>query len=388
MKLRLSDIYELQMGKTPARNMPEFWNGTNAWVSISDLTQNSKYISQTKECITDEAVSRTNIKKVPKDTLLMSFKLSLGKVAITATDIYTNEAIMAFIDKKVHDVDIHFMYHYFQAIDWTIGTNKAVKGITLNKSSLSEKVIELPPIQIQRKIAEHLDKMSAVEENIQCQLSLFDKLVKSQFVEMFGDPVTNPMGWEIFPLKELTSKIGSGATPKGGNASYKEQGISLIRSMNVYNGYFDYEGLAHIDEKQASLLDNVILESNDVLLNITGASVARCCIVPNDILPARVNQHVCILRCDQAQIIPMFLNAVFISEQHQAKLWNIAEAGATRQALSKEKIEVLPIIKPPLTLQNEFAAFVEQADKSEFLLRQLLEKQQTLKKALMQEYFS
>ena len=196
------------------------------------------------------------------------------------------------------------------------------------------------------------------------------------------------MGWEIFPLKELTSKIGSGATPKGGNASYKEQGISLIRSMNVYNGYFDYEGLAHIDEKQASLLDNVILESNDVLLNITGASVARCCIVPNDILPARVNQHVCILRCDQAQIIPMFLNAVFISEQHQAKLWNIAEAGATRQALSKEKIEVLPIIKPPLTLQNEFAAFVEQADKSEFLLRQLLEKQQTLKKALMQEYFS
>ena len=388
MKLRLSDIYELQMGKTPARNMPEFWNGTNAWVSISDLTQNSKYISQTKECITDEAVSRTNIKKVPKDTLLMSFKLSLGKVAITATDIYTNEAIMAFIDKKVHDVDIHFMYHYFQAIDWTIGTNKAVKGITLNKSSLSEKVIELPPIQIQRKIAEHLDKLSAVEENIQCQLSLFDKLVKSQFVEMFGDPVTNPMGWEIFPLKELTSKIGSGATPKGGNASYKEQGISLIRSMNVYNGYFDYEGLAHIDEKQASLLDNVILESNDVLLNITGASVARCCIVPNDILPARVNQHVCILRCDQAQIIPMFLNAVFISEQYQAKLWNIAEAGATRQALSKEKIEVLPIIKPPLTLQNEFAALVEQADKSEFLLRQLLEKQQTLKKALMQEYFS
>ena len=357
------------MGKTPARNMPEFWNGTNAWVSISDLTQNSKYISQTKECITDEAVSRTNIKKVPKDTLLMSFKLSLGKVAITATDIYTNEAIMAFIDKKVHDVDIHFMYHYFQAIDWTIGTNKAVKGITLNKSSLSEKVIELPSIQIQRKIAEHLDKMSAVEENIQCQLSLFDKLVKSQFVEMFGDPVTNPMGWEIFPLKELTSKIGSGATPKGGNASYKEQGISLIRSMNVYNGYFDYEGLAHIDEKQASLLDNVILESNDVLLNITGASVARCCIVPNDILPARVNQHVCILRCDQAQIIPMFLNAVFISEQHQAKLWNIAEAGATRQALSKEKIEVLPIIKPPLTLQNEFAAFVEQADKSEFITR-------------------
>lgn len=107
MKLRLSDIYELQMGKTPARNTPAFWNGTNAWVSISDLTSSRKYISQTRECITDNAITRTGIKKIPKDTLLMSFKLSLGKVAITTTDIYTNEAIMAFIDKKKYDVDIH-----------------------------------------------------------------------------------------------------------------------------------------------------------------------------------------------------------------------------------------------------------------------------------------
>ena len=138
MKLRLSDIYELQMGKTPARNTPAFWNGANAWVSISDLTSSRKYISQTRECITDHAITQTGIKKFPKDTLLMNFKLSLGKVAITATDIYTNEAIMAFIDKEKYDVDLHYMYHYFHAIDWTIGTNKAVKGITLNKRALSE----------------------------------------------------------------------------------------------------------------------------------------------------------------------------------------------------------------------------------------------------------
>ena len=170
MKLQLSDIYELQMGKTPARNTSAFWNGTNAWVSISDLTSSHKYISQTREHITDESIAQTGIKKVPKDTLLMSFKLSLGKVAIAGADIYTNEAIMAFLDKKIYDVDIHFMYHYFQAIDWTIGTNKAVKGITLNKKVLSEKVIELPSIAVQHKIAERMDTLNTVMENLQRQL--------------------------------------------------------------------------------------------------------------------------------------------------------------------------------------------------------------------------
>ena len=97
---------------------------------------------------------------------------------------------------------------------------------------------------------------------------------------MFGDPIDNPKGLPALPLKSLATKLGSGATPKGGNASYKTEGISLIRSMHVYNGYFDYEDLAYIDDEQAKKLDNVTVCEGDVLLNITGASVARSCVVP------------------------------------------------------------------------------------------------------------
>ena len=380
MKLRLSDIYELQMGKTPARNMPEFWNGTNAWVSISDLTQNSKYISQTKECITDEAVSRTNIKKVPKDTLLMSFKLSLGKVAITATDIYTNEAIMAFIDKKVHDVDIHFMYHYFQAIDWTIGTNKAVKGITLNKSSLSEKVIELPPIQIQRKIAEHLDKMSAVEENIQCQLSLFDKLVKSQFVEMFGDPVTNPMGWERARLADKC-EIVTGNTPSRKVKEYYGKDLEWVKSDNITEATTLTEATEYLSDEGAKVGRTV--ETGSILMTcIAGSlrSIGNVAIVDRKVA---FNQQI-------NAIVPKKQNTYFMYEQFRLSKDYICSGinMALKGILSKGQLSEIEFVFPPLTLQNEFAAFVEQVDKSEFLLRQLLEKQQTLKKALMQEYFS
>ena len=90
------------------------------------------------------------------------------------------------------------------------------------------------------------------------------------------------------PLKEITKKIGGGATPRGGKDSYKSDGISLIRSMNVEDFWFDRTDLARIDEVQAGKLDNVIVQTDDVLLNITGASVARCCMVPSDVLPARV----------------------------------------------------------------------------------------------------
>ena len=138
MKVKLSEVFELQIGKTPSRNNISYWNGNNKWISIADLSNANKYIYETKECITEAAVSDIGIKLVPKETIVMSFKLSIGKVAITQEDMYTNEAIMAFIDKGIFDIDINYIYYLFLGMDWLVGTNKAVMGLTLNKSVLSE----------------------------------------------------------------------------------------------------------------------------------------------------------------------------------------------------------------------------------------------------------
>ncbi|NFD54515.1 restriction endonuclease subunit S [Clostridium botulinum] len=190
---------------------------------------------------------------------------------------------------------------------------------------------------------------------------------------MFGDPVSNSKCWKKNICNSITSKIGSGATPKGGNSSYKDQGISLIRSMNVHNNKFIKKNLAFIDEEQADKLKNVVVEENDILLNITGASVARSCIVPNEVLPARLNQHVSIVRINGEEISPIFLLYQFTNDCYQRLLWNIAtNEGATREAITKQQLENLEVILPPISFQNQFADFVKQIDKLKFEIRKSL----------------
>lgn len=166
----------------------------------------------------------------------------------------------------------------------------------------------------------------------------------------------------ILKFKEITIKIGSGSTPKGGNESYKDFGISLIRSMNVYDFIFKHNGLAFIDEKQANKLKNVTVEENDILLNITGASVARCCMVPNDILPARVNQHVSIIRVDKAKANPKYVLFYINSPSYKSYILGLSASGATREALTKEVIENLTIPLPPLSIQQKIASILSSYD--------------------------
>ena len=236
----------------------------------------------------------------------------------------------------------------------------------LSAKELNKLELDMPGIEEQNVRAESMAKLEKVISHRKEELSALDNLIKARFVEMFGNPVTNEKGWNQKQLGEITTKLGSGATPKGGKEAYQEDGITLIRSMNVHNGLFEYKELAHISEEQATKLDNVTIEENDVLLNITGASVARSCVVPSKILPARVNQHVCIIRCNQ-RIVPEFLNKLLIDDNYQRLLWSIARGGATREAITKQQVESLKIIVPPIELQNQFADFVHQVDKSKVI---------------------
>ena len=168
--------------------------------------------------------------------------------------------------------------------------------------------------------------------------------------------------WPMVQLGDITTKIGSGATPCGGKESYIAEGISLIRSMNVYDSVFQYSDLAHIGSAQAELLKNVIVEENDVLLNITGASVARCCLVPKAVLPARVNQHVALVRSDRTKSDPFYIHYCLVSPYYKDLLLSIAQGGATREALTKEKVEDFRIPLPPLPVQQKIASILSAYD--------------------------
>ena len=258
----------------------------------------------------------------------------------------------------------------------------------VSKDTLKELIIPLPPLSEQKRIAAALDTMSSVISRRKRQIELLDEAAKSLFVEMFGDPVENPMGWDVVELKKLSTKIGSGSTPKGGSQSYVESGISLIRSLNVYNNRFKIKDLAHITPEQAKKLDNVTLQKNDVLINITGASVARSCIVPDDVLPARVNQHVSIIRCIPSVLNPIYLNYFLTDGNYQHILLSVGEdGGATREAITKSQLEALGISLPPIDLQNLFAARIEALEAERASCERGLSEMEMAFSAMMQEYF-
>jgi type I restriction enzyme S subunit len=195
------------------------------------------------------------------------------------------------------------------------------------------------------------------------------------------------MNFTTFSLKTLCTKIGSGSTPRGGEAAYTTEGTSLIRSQNILDFTFSENGLAYIDEKHAKELANVELKENDILINITGDSVARVCKVPIEYLPARVNQHVAILRANQEVLSPDYLKYLLLSKPNKKKLLSLASTGATRKALTKSMLEEFDIFLPDLPTQTRIAEILSSLDDKIELNRQMNQTLEQMAQTLFKKYF-
>ncbi|EPG2223954.1 TPA: restriction endonuclease subunit S [Acinetobacter baumannii] len=349
----LGELVDFKGGGTPSRNVEEYWGNSIPSATVKDLNEGIT-LTETQEFISELGLKNSASNLIAKGTIIIPTRMALGKVVISEIDVAINQDLKAVFVKDKETLDVKYLLRFLESNKENIasmGKGATVKGITLDQ--LKAIKIPLQPLAEQRRIAAILDKADELRQKRQQVIEKLDQLLQATFIDMFGDPVSNPKGWDVYKLKSLTSKIGSGSTPKGGDSSYKNDGISLIRSLNIYDGEFSYKNLAFIDQEQANKLKNVILQPNDVLLNITGASVARCCIVPKEVLPARVNQHVSILRIKE-NAIPEFLEALLISKPMKLHLLKISGAGATREALTKLQLQELEIIVPPLEIQNEF----------------------------------
>ncbi len=192
---------------------------------------------------------------------------------------------------------------------------------------------------------------------------------------------------KIIRLGDACTKIGSGATPRGGQEVYRDDGIALIRSQNVYNDGFSRNGLAFIGDEHARQLASVTVQQNDILLNITGDSVARVCQVPADLLPARVNQHVAIIRPRADNLDAGYLRYYLASPVMQQRMLGLAAAGATRNALTKGMIENLTIPCPSLPEQRAIAAVLTALDDKIELNRRINQTLEQMAQALFKSWF-
>jgi Restriction endonuclease S subunits len=305
--------------------------------------------------------------------------ISNAKSWITDNALYVTKFLKAF--------DIRYLCYVLNKENLNRLANVSGQP-SISQANILNCSIKIPPLDIQKHIAETLDKGLEIISLHKKRLEELDNLIKSTFYDIFGDPVINDREWQLIKLSEITSKIGSGSTPRGGQQSYKESGISLVRSLNVHNGFFKYEQLAYIDDDQAKQLENVKLEENDVLINITGASVCRSCIIPSNVLPARVNQHVSILRGIDKFVNSFYLNNLLINNSYQNKLLVVATSGgATREAITKQQLQNLEIPLPPIELQNKFAQIVKKIEEQKNLEKQAISESENLFNSLMSKYF-
>lgn len=382
---RLDEIFDLQMGKTPSRNNADYWtDGQYDWVSIADLGSYQKYVEDTKERISALAVQESGIKSVPANTVIMSFKLSLGKTAITQEPVYTNEAIMAFIPTEKYAVLPDYFYYLFSAKDWTKGTNRAVMGTTLNKATLSAVSITVPPIDEQRKIAAILDKVSDLIAKRQQQLDKLDEAVKARFVEVFGEPDENPKHWQEDELSHHLKVIGGYAFKSDG---FTDEGIPVLRIGNINSGHFLPVNMVYWPDDLALARYKVF--PGDLVMSLTGTvgkdDYGNVCILGADYDEYYLNQRNAKLSIEKS------LNKCYFSEllkfpRIKKRLTGISR-GIRQANISNKDILTLRVPMPPIELQEQFAAFVEQTEKTKIIISHSLEKLETLKKALMQEYF-
>ena len=323
--------------------------------------------------------------------VLFSKDGTVGKVHVVSTDrpfaVLSSLAILRPNPTKANADYLGHVLRFPAVLDDALKkkTGSAIRRIVLG--DLKRVRFPLPKLEEQRRIAAILDQAETLRTQRRTALVLLDSLTQSIFLDMFGDPVANPKGWQREKLGNLTSKMGSGSTPSGGDAAYKAEGISLIRSLNVHDGEFKYKNLAYIDETQAAKLSNVQVAEGDVLLNITGASVARVCRAPSDVLPARVNQHVMIVR-PKSTLNGLFLERMLLSETMKRALLQIGGAGATREAITKAQAEELLVPLPPLPLQQTFATRIASIEALKATHRRALAALDALFASLQQRAFA
>jgi type I restriction enzyme S subunit len=378
MKYKLKDIFDLQMGKTPSRNNADYWNSKdNKWISIADLSKVDMYISETKEYLSDRAIKESGIKIIPANTVIMSFKLSLGKTAITTQDMYSNEAIMAFRDKHVVRMLPEYIFYILKYKNWDVDSNKAVMGKTLNKATLSNVEIEICSIEKQIEIIQVLNKMMEIMSGKRKELKFLDDLIKARFVEMFGDLKANSRGWTVVGFKECA-----------------DIDTKMIHNFEGYEGY-PHIGIDSIEKETGRLVGYRTIADDGVVSGkylFTPAHIIYSKIRPNlnkvalpdfeglcsaDAYPILVKEEIC--------------NREYLGYTLRSKCfldYILAFSNRTNMPkVNKNQVEGFRLPLPPMDLQNQFADFVRQVDKSKVAIQKSLDETKLLFDSLMQEYF-
>ncbi|MBN1044143.1 restriction endonuclease subunit S [Clostridium botulinum] len=363
---KLGSFTEIRSGGTPSRNNNKFWeNGNIPWLKISDLK--TKYIKESEEKITNEAIDKSSAKVFKKGTILYTIFATLGEVAILDIEASTNQAIVG-IDIKVENVNKKYLYYFLKSIKEDIcGKGRGVAQNNINMSILKNTDVLLPPIETQKKIVEILEHAEKVLEKRKKTIRLIDELVKSQFIEMFGDPNMNNKGWNRRRISEVCENKDSNRVP------LKQA------DRDKRDGEYPYYGATGIID----YIDDYIFDGLYLLIAEDGKNLETknkdIAFLAQD--KFWVNNHAHVV-CATKESNLYYLKYVINNINLKPYITGIDQLKLNRSNLDKIIINV-----PPIELQNQFANFVKQVDKLKFEMEESLKELENNFNSLMQSAF-
>lgn len=312
--------------------------------------------------------------------ILLAKNGTTGIAAIVDKDIVFDVYVsLAVLRPDTSIVSPRFLLWAINSPRSKIQFNQSLKGISvpnLHLSSISKTTVTLPPLDIQIHIVTVLDKLQSIITHRKQQLAKLNELIKARFVELFGEPIDNPMGWQIKPLKELSVLITNGNTPKGGSENYVDNGIIFLRSQNVWRNRIDLSDVAFIDEATNQKLKKSIVKHKDILITKTGrintenSSLGRAALYLGEDDTANINGHVYLVRLKD-MVVPEFVVTILTGEAYRKYIRKVCVGGIDKRQINLDQVEDFPIIMPPLEQQQAFADFSNQINKSKFTAENL-----------------
>ncbi|MEE4212478.1 MAG: restriction endonuclease subunit S [Parvularcula sp.] len=381
---RLDELCDIQIGRTPARADKRFWDGgTHPWASIADISRN-RNLTTTKECITDQALSATKIRVVPAGTVLMSFKLSIGKVAIARIDTCTNEAIASLSVEDPQTLDRDYLARALESLNFDDAGDRAAKGKTLNKKSLAKLEIPLPPLDDQKRIAAILDQADELRRKRQRAIDRLNQLGQAIFHEMFGDPGSNPKGWPVGTVRDLIAEAKYGTAKK---ANTDGKGTPILRMGNLsYDGQIDLSDMKYV-ELESGEFKKYTTKFGDILFNRTNSKelVGKTAVVMQDEPLAIAGYLVRARMNDEGN--PFYVSAYLNSPHGKKTLRNMCKNIVGMANINAQEFQNIRIAKPPKDRQDKFQEAILEIESRKAPLRAALAESERLFHSLQHRAF-
>ncbi|MCU4396672.1 restriction endonuclease subunit S [Acinetobacter junii] len=381
----LGELVDFKGGGTPSRNIEEYWGNLIPWATVKDLNEGIT-LTNTQEFITELGLKNSASNLIPKGSIIIPTRMALGKVVISEIDVAINQDLKAVLIKNNEVLDTKYLLWFLASNKENIasmGKGATVKGITLDQ--LKAIKVPLPPITEQRRIASILDKADELRQKRQQAIEKLDQLLKATFIDMFGDPVSNPKGWQAKSIDKICSNIVDCVNKTAPIVEY-ETPYKMIRTTNVRNYKVDISSVRYVEKETFDKWNKRLTPQRGDVILTREAPVGEVGILEsND--SVFLGQRLMLYRVNLELTTPEYLLYFLMSDNLKIQYEQMS-SGSTVKHLSVPQCSKWNILIPPIELQLKFSQFYKMIHTNLKLMRISYDKADTLFKSLQNQAFS